>query len=202
MVRLILVISFLSIAAVGITATFWRQELRYQLPTPVPANYQSVALGQAIILPDNFLKGTAYFLHFYNPDCPCSRFNSKNVKSLIRHYGDSVKMVIVVPNPESAKQAKLEFENCDMYVDENNLVAQAAAVYATPQAVIVDQRHTLYYKGNYNKSRYCTAQASNFAELSLVALLQRQPPPQFGLLATQAYGCEWGKINDSIIELF
>ena len=200
MVRLALAITGLILSASGIGAIFWKQELRYQLPTPVPTNYNSIALGQAIALPDDFKKGTAYFVHFYNPDCPCSRFNSRHVKSLIRAHEDSIQMVIVVPDEQSFSKARNEFEDIPIVIDYQESIVQATGVYSTPQAVIVDQHHRLYYRGNYNKSRYCTAKATNFAELALVALLNQQPSPQFGLIATQSYGCEWGK--ESEIELF
>lgn len=202
MVRYLVVALALILAAVSIGFIFWEQEMKYQLPTPLPSNYQPVSLGESIQLPNDFNTSTAYFLHFYNPDCPCSRFNSKNVKFLIRSHGDSVRMVIVVPDAASAKQARSEFDDVTIYVDEKNQLALATGVYSTPQAVIIDDHQNLYYRGNYNQSRYCTSKATNFAELALVALFNHQPSPQFGLLATQSYGCEWGKTNEASIELF
>ena len=202
MVRYLIVALVLCLAAVGIASIFWKQEMKYQLPTPVPSNYQPVSLGQPVRLPNYFATSTAYFLHFYNPDCPCSRFNSKNVKSLIRIHGDSVRMVIIVPDPVAAQKARSEFDDVEIYVDEADQLAEATGVYSTPQAVIINQHHQLYYRGNYNKSRYCTSKATNFAELALVALLNHQPSPQFGLSATQSYGCEWDKTNEASIELF
>ena len=202
MVRYLVVALVLILASVSIGLIFWQQEMKYQLPTPVPSNYKLVSLGQSVRLPEDFNSSTAYFLHFYNPDCPCSRFNSKNVKFLIRSHGDSVRMVIIVPDLSSAKKARNEFGEVDIYVDETNQLALSTGVYSTPQAVIIDQHQKLYYRGNYNKSRYCTSKATNFAELALVALFNHQPSPQFGLLATQSYGCEWDKTNEASLELF
>ncbi len=200
MARVILVSSFLALAFAGIAALFWSQEAKYLLPTPVPSNYKTVATGTKIdvsLLP----KANAYFLHFYNPDCPCSRFNSRHVKSLIRAYGDSVKMLVVVPSARDLAKARQEFDQLEMIVDEDGAIALNCGVYSTPQAVIIDQNSLLYYRGNYNKSRYCTSRASNFAELSLIALLNDQPSPSFGILASQSYGCEWGEEKDEL-ELF
>jgi Domain of unknown function (DUF6436) len=182
-------------------AVFWQQELKYQLPTPVPAQYSEVAVGSSIdrsLLP----AGSAFFLHFYNPDCPCSRFNARHVKSLIRQFGDSVSMYIVVPNQQDLIKAQQEFDGQNFLVDEANAIAKTCGIYATPQAAIIDHAGKLFYRGNYNRTRYCTAKASNFAELSLVALLNKQPSPIFGLLATQAYGCQWDDPNKQDIELF
>ena len=200
MARLILVGGFLLTAAWAIGAVFWRQELRYALPTPVPHNYRAVAVG-SIVEHHALASGKAYFLHFYNPDCPCSRFNARHVKSMIRAHADSVAMYIVLPSHQDLPKAQREFAQQHFIVDEDGTLAQACGVYATPQAAIVDATGKLFYRGNYNRTRYCTAKATNFAELSLVALLNKQPSPSFGLLATQAYGCELTD-PESDIELF
>lgn len=189
--RLALSILFLTACFSGIAAIFWQQEYQYSLPTPVPANYKAVPVGQAVStrafsdLPEGPL-----FLHFYNPDCPCSRFNAKHLKSLIRQYRDSVQLFIIVPTHEAKRKAASEFGDEQHYlVDDNLQLAHAYGVYATPQAVLVDREGKLFYRGNYNKSRYCTTKASNYAELALVALLNNQNPPVFDFFATEAYGC-------------
>lgn len=199
--RIVAVCVFLIVAFLAMGAVFWQQELKYQLPTPVPAQYMPVSMGVTIdktLLP----AGSAYFLHFYNPDCPCSRFNANHVKSLIRQFSDSVSMYIVVPSHQDLSKAQSEFEGQNFIVDETNAIANACGVYSTPQAAIIDHTGKLYYRGNYNRSRYCTAKASNFAELSLVALLNRQASPAFGLMATQSYGCEWNDPDKNDFELF
>jgi hypothetical protein len=196
----IIVFSLILISCIaGVLAIFWHQELKYQLPTPVPAGYVSIKAKQRVSLPGDFTSGISYFLHFYNPDCPCSRFNARHIKSLIRNYSDSVRIVVVLATEGDIVRAKKEFsEDLQYFVDSDNAVAKACGVYSTPQAAIIDQEGHLFYRGNYNSSRYCTTRATNFAELSLIALLNHQPPPSFGLLSTQSYGCEWGKSKTDI----
>jgi hypothetical protein len=201
MARIVLAISSLAVAFSGIGYLFWQQELKYQLSTPVPQQFKAVAVGTPIRT-DLIPKSSAYFLHFYNPDCPCSRFNAKHVKSLIRSYHDSVRMLIVLPTSSDLRAAKKEFGDLEMIVDEGGNIARSCGVYSTPQAVILDWNGSLYYRGNYNKSRYCTSRASNFAELSLIALLNHQPSPSFGLMASTAYGCELPTENDENSEFF
>ena len=198
--RIILLVACLSICLGGIFTVFWKQELKYQLPTPVPGDYHAIDVGEPVSLPAVLSKDKAYFLHFYNPDCPCSRFNTRHLKSLIGTYHDSIAIVIVVPADTDIKKAQREFGNeLPILVDDQKAIAKSCGVYSTPQAAIVDKNQNLFYRGNYNRSRYCTARASNFAELSLIALINHHPPPAFGLAATQSYGCE---LNTAEIEFF
>ena len=190
MYQRIFLILFLSLLVSGIIALFWIHEIKYLRPTLVPQSYAAVMPGAKIKNP-SIEEGKIYFLHFYNPDCPCSRFNARHVKSLLRSYSETAIMKIVVTDQESLIKAQREFEGQSFLVDSKNELAKACGVYSTPQAVIVDQKATLYYRGNYNRSRYCTSKATNFAELALISLMNGQPSPSFGLLATQSYGCEW-----------
>lgn len=202
MARMFLSVLILLAASSAIGFVFWQQELKYQRPTPVPENYQAVAVGTRVELP-GIPKGDAAFLHFYNPDCPCSRFNARHLKSIIHSYADSVSIVVVVTDHEALAKAAREFEGVKVIIDPQGAWARACGVYSTPQAAIIDGSSKLYYRGNYNASRYCTARATNFAELSLIALLNHQPSPSFGLLATQSYGCSWeSEINKNQLVIF
>src|SRR5690349_21067133 len=106
--RVIALALTLGICVSGIIAIFWNQEMRYKLPTPVPVNYQPIAVGSNISLPEVFVKNNSYFLHFYNPDCPCSRFNIRHLRSLIAQYKDSVEIVVVVPSSAASENARGE----------------------------------------------------------------------------------------------
>ena len=82
---------------------FWQNEFKYNLPTPLPQNYNVIAMGSKIKLGaccafDN----KPVFIHFFNPDCPCSRFNVPHVSELIKKYGDKVNFKIVVLNKKKS----------------------------------------------------------------------------------------------------
>lgn len=189
--RTFLVVVILAASLCGVASVFWKQELQYQRPTPVPVTYREVAVGSPVVFPSLLANGEAHFIHFYNPDCPCSRFNAKHINSLIRSYGDSVRFVIIVPEQQYVRKAATAFgETLTILADPEGVIANACGVYSTPQAAIIDREGKLFYRGNYNSSRYCTVRATNFAELSLIALLNNSPSPAFGLMATQSYGCE------------
>lgn len=197
----VVVVVVLIFSGIGIGLIFWKQELKYQLPTPVPVDYQPVKIGEKISPLSVLQPGESYFLHFYNPDCPCSRFNARHLKSLVRSYSDSVHIKIILASSKHLEKAKSDLgDELEFIVDSDNSIAKSCGVYATPQAAIIDREGKLYYRGNYNASRYCTARATNFAELSLIALLNDQPSPSFGLFATQSYGCEWD--DTDLIQFF
>ncbi len=184
---------WLSLVFACIAYLFWKNEYVYSLPTPVPIAYVPVKTGEPIRLTDNlvFEQSKPVFLHFFNPSCPCSRFNISHVKSLFRKYQDRVSFVVVVMNStanytEEEIQDKFDF-NVPVLFEPS--VAKACGVYSTPQAAILTAQHKLYYRGNYNKSRYCTNKDSYYAQNALDSLLQNVPSPQFSALATTAYGC-------------
>jgi hypothetical protein len=191
---LIIIWLILLLSAVG--ALFWYNEWVYHLPTPIPENYKPVSQGKVIKLnkllePDHT---KPLFLHFFNPDCPCSRFNITNFKSLVKLYGHQVKFVIVVMNNNfySAKQIQDKFD-LDLPVIFDASLAASCGVYSTPQAVLLDQDHALYYRGNYNSSRYCTDEKTSYAKIALEGLLHNHEKMSFNQLALRAYGCQLPK---------
>jgi hypothetical protein len=191
--RYFFITSFLLTVSGVVAYIFWSEEVRYSLPTPIPVNYKAVSVTTTIELKEfGFSEASAKYLHFYNPDCPCSRFNAKHIKELIKAHGDSIEAYIVVPSKGDVKAVKREFgEALQLVVDDDSKIAGACGVYATPQAVIIDHQQQLFYRGNYNQARYCTTKATNYAELALVSLINGASPPVFGLSATQSYGCSW-----------
>jgi len=88
----------------------------------------------------------------------------------------------------SAKQIKDKFD-IDIPVSFDSTLAAACGVYSTPQAVLVDAGRHLYYRGNYNKSRYCTDSRSNYAQMAIDSLFGNVPRPVFSGFALKAYGC-------------
>lgn len=181
--------SFL-LAAIGFL--FWQNEFKYSLPTPIPKNYHSIAMGAKIDLSQCCpFDSKPVFFHFFNPDCPCSRFNVPHVAGLIKKYGDRVNFKIVVLNKQKTftiEEIQKKFDaQIPVYFDQN--IAKKCGVISTPQAVLLDSSHNLYYRGNYNKTRYCTDADSNYAQMAIDSLLKQTNSPSFNALALRAYGC-------------
>lgn len=193
-----LAIAWLILLSGGIAFIFWQYQWKYSLPTPVPEGYHAVARGTLVQLPASAQalrtrNGKPLFLHFFNPDCPCSRFNMPQFKALVDQYGDKIDFAIVVMGPKAftaaAIQNKFNLPH-PLPVLQDSAVAAACGVYSTPQAVLIDARGQLYFRGNYNRSRYCTDERTSFAKQALDGLLQGNYSLIFSPLALQAYGCQ------------
>ncbi|MGH9657033.1 MAG: thioredoxin fold domain-containing protein [Bryobacteraceae bacterium] len=182
-----------------IGVVFWYQDWRYSMPTPRPSGLVQPPAGSTLVLPAALAEhspeaqGRPLVLHFFSTSCPCSKFNLDHVRDLIRRYRDRVTFVAVLEsrNPESALRSYAGLGlGIPATVDTAENLAARFGVYSTPQVVILDHRGRLYYRGNYNTSRYCTNPATEFARLSIEGLLARHPAPLFIASATTAYGCE------------
>ncbi|WP_375563192.1 redoxin domain-containing protein [Bernardetia sp. OM2101] len=188
-------------------ASFWWQEWQYLLPTPVPEGYQEVFVGKQIsnevllqfsdFQSKKSIKTTQkpIFLHFFSPFCPCSKFNIAHINYLVERYGNEIDFYAIIFNDSEYEMEFIDFsEKYDIPIptilDKKNTIAAACGIYATPQAAIITSEGKLFYKGNYNVSRYCNNRDTNFAEQALGALLEGKNPPDFGELADKAYGCE------------
>jgi thiol-disulfide isomerase/thioredoxin len=184
---------WLTVLMVTIAGFFWFNQLVYSMPTPVPNQYKNVATGTKIHTASNlhFATSKPVFLHFFNPECPCSKFNMAHFKKLVKDYGDSLNFAIVVMSdqPYTEKDIQERFGlNIPVVQDEN--LAKSCGVYSTPQAVLLKSDQTLYFRGNYNKSRYCTDEKTSYAKLAIEELLQHRATVKMDPLALIAYGCK------------
>ena len=131
-------------------------------------------------------------LHFFNPDCPCSRFNVEHISALEQRFGREVLFVAVLAegDPAAMRRAYRALPlTLPSYVDADHTLADALGVYSTPQAAVLDGTGRLFYQGNYNVTRYCRDRRTEFARLALESVLAGGPPPLVSTAANTAYGC-------------
>ncbi|RZJ70144.1 MAG: AhpC/TSA family protein [Flavobacterium sp.] len=188
-----LVTSWLLLVLTCVCWIFWSTELVYAKPTPIPSDYREVSAGSAIDVSQTFDRssGKPILIHFFNPDCPCSKFNIKHVKSLVSKYKDSFDFAIVVLS-EKGKYDASDINDkfgLDLQISFDEDIAKKCGVISTPQAVILDAESRLFFKGNYNKARYCTDAKSDYARMAIDSLLKHKTDPKFNPLAHVAYGC-------------
>jgi hypothetical protein len=190
--KILISAGILLIATSSIAFIFWNQEMQYALPTPIPVGYKPIFTGQFVNLPEKnvFSDNQPILLHFFNPDCPCSRFNIKEFMTMAEAYQDKISVYTIIPEDSDIERARRLTDNkFPVLVDTQGKFSSVCGVYATPQAVLLNKDHQIFYKGNYNISRYCTDKKTAFAAIALQRMLSGQTPPVFGKEATTAYGC-------------
>jgi thiol-disulfide isomerase/thioredoxin len=192
-VKKIITIAWLLGILCSMAYIFWYTDWKYSLPTPVPKQYHPVPVGALIDLSGKLPVSSdkPVFIHFFNPDCPCSRFNIPYFKSLAKKYKDKISFAIIVLNNSAytAREIQNKFD-VDIPVSFDSSIAAACGVYSTPQAVLLDARRHLYYRGNYNRSRYCTDTRSSYAQLAIDSFFNNTDRPAFDMYALKPYGCE------------
>ncbi|MBK6606967.1 MAG: hypothetical protein IPO06_00050 [Leptospiraceae bacterium] len=166
--------------------------------TPIPKEYQSIEIGTRIHFDDPRIpSGQAMFIHFSNPSCGCAQFIKKHFIELVKDFSSQVQFIVVVEaeNQQLITQEiqdltdklQLAATNVIFLQDVNGNLAKKVGVYSTPQAVILDSEQKLFFRGNYNASRYSTNTKTQYAYLALNGLLEKKSPEK--LKAGYAIGC-------------
>src|SRR5476651_283437 len=102
--RLFLIFASTGFLLAAVSYTFWQQDLKYSRPTPKPASLKEVVFGSRPELPElpRFGDGKPVFLHFFNPGCPCSRFNLDHVRMLVTQQ-QQVHFIAVLQGDDAGK---------------------------------------------------------------------------------------------------
>lgn len=189
--RLFATVSLLGCVLLTIGYLFYSQELKYWMLTPIPKGFKSIDIGSEVDV-DLIRSSDRKFIHFYNPNCPCSKFNTRSYKSLLRQYGNDFACYVVIQKSiKGLTGDEIEFLkklNVEIVVDTDRHLANAYGVYSTPQIVLVDAMNHIYYRGNYNQARYCSSLATNYAKIAIDSML-RGTEYLFPKNAFSAYGC-------------
>lgn len=180
--KLILFSIVIPTAGILIGWVFWKQELQYTLPTPVPQNFADIKAGTKVDLVKEIptTEGKPTLLHFFNFDCPCSRFNMRDFESMAKQFSDDVNFYVVIQSEDekdSDRFAKKYGLDVPTILDKDGGISDKCGIYATPQGVLLDKEFTIYFKGNYNIARYCTKKETKFAEIAIGHLLKNEPLP-------------------------
>jgi len=193
--KLILFLMVIPMAGILIGWVFWKQELQYALPTPVPANFVDVKAGTKVDLAKVITSsgGKPTLLHFFNFDCACSRFNMRDFESMAKQFGNDVNFYVVIQSEDEEDRDRFNKKydlDIPTILDKDGSISDKCGIYATPQGVLLDKEFTIYFKGNYNLARYCTKKETKFAELAIGHLLKNEPLPlalQYAL--KEPFGC-------------
>lgn len=152
----------------GTAWAFWWFQFRFLPPVEVPLLSHEQLIQLAEQLPSS---ETPRVVHFFNPDCLCSRFNESHVRMIIRRYQQlGVEFAVLVPAPTQIALAERVFG-----VPAFSYALDAAQLY-TPMALVLDHQADLAYIGSYSDSLLCTFETGQLIEDALDALLNNQRP--------------------------
>ncbi len=185
----------MSLLLAGMVGMFWWQDWQYSQPTPKPAQLFQPAFGAIVHLEPTLRAydrpGKPLLLHFFNSDCPCSRFNIDHLRALKKQFGiQGVSFVAVVQGtPDQIRSFKKYELETPVVEDPDGRIAFQLGVYSTPQAVILTPKHELYFRGNYNLTRYCSDPRTEFVRLALEHLINGERLGKQPEAALIAYGC-------------
>ena len=180
-----------------IGVAFWFQDWQYALPTPRPDGLFQPALGSRPELPAALQSlrnpGRPLLVHFASAQCPCTEFNLDHVRTFQKNFGGRVDFVVVLQTNSAPEEATREFDGLHLsmsrVVDRDGQTAAALGVYGTPQAALLDADGHLFYRGNYNRSRYCQDESSEFVRIALSALVSGRVLPNLPQQAFVTFGC-------------
>ena len=131
-------------------------------------------------------------------------------KRIAKKYEKDINFYVIIQSEE--EQALDDF--MDKYeldiptiLDKEGAISDICGIYSTPQAVIIDKNSDLFFKGNYNKARFCTRKETRFVDKAIEHLLAGEDLPLYIEYAlTQPFGCtlpsDDGHHNEYEVALF
>ena len=196
-VKFMIWITILSSFILIIGYVFWTEEVKFWTPTPKPDSVKEINMGEKAPLAVIGINGDLdrpLLIHFYNPFCPCSKFNFKEFKKITSDYKGKMDFLLVAQTDKDVPNLKSEISNkffnkINIKIDTSGNIAEEFGVYSSPQVVLVDDQGYIFYKWNYNSARYCTNKQTAYASISIEKLLNDRGVPDFTSQATTPYGC-------------
>jgi hypothetical protein len=138
---------------------------------PGKGNRRRIAAVFAINLALIALIGATFFVQDYRYSLPTPRPKGFTPAELRRK--------IAIPYPDGRP----------VLLDPTGSWSKKCGVYSTPQAVVLDRNDRIVFSGNFNSTRFCSENATQFARIALTAVVAHKPVPPMPASATTPYGC-------------
>ena len=162
--------------------------------------FQSGELGQRL---ENLVeasyrtenKAAISVIHFWDPDCPCSRFNEVHVKKIISSYiAKNVQFTIVVKG--GTAEARHEHMRLAQQVFQDSAVKEIRSDWpvqngppSSPAVAVINRQGQLVYFGPYSLGARCAPDKGKFVETVLDKLDSEKNSASKKQLNTLAVGC-------------
>ncbi|ALP51907.1 hypothetical protein Tel_01455 [Candidatus Tenderia electrophaga] len=134
--------------------------------------------------------GRITVVHFWDPDCACSRFSDAHVAELIQAYGSRGVAFIVVPRAvaarDEARRRAVELFGAPVTV----AAMDDLAMPSSPAAAVLDAAGRLVYFGPYSNGAVCGAGGDAFVEKALDKALAGDTAQVLNMAAVGCF-CDW-----------
>lgn len=170
--------------------------------------FESGELGQRLekLVASEYLAGkesSISVIHFWNPDCPCNRFNEVHVKKIISDYAaKNVTFTVVVGgrNKEERNQRQILAKQIFSHAAVKDIRSDWAMNQGPPSSPavgIVNSEGELVYFGPYSLGARCAPDKGKFVETVLNNLedsKKRTGKKQLNTLAVGCF-CPWRSVS-------
>lgn len=134
-------------------------------------------------------------IHFWNPDCPCNRFNEVHVKKIITDYAEkNVNFTIVVSG--SSEKERNQRQALAEKIFNHSAVKEIRSDWpmhkgppSSPAVAVLNRRGELVYFGPYSLGARCAPDKGKFVESVLDGLYASKKSADKKQLNTLAVGC-------------
>ncbi|PSL16201.1 hypothetical protein CLV44_102124 [Marinobacterium halophilum] len=164
---------------------FWWFQLRWYQPLEDltgDALFDSTRLQASQTRPDAALE----IVHFYDGNCPCTRFNTPHVQALSQQYrSDDVRLRVLVPSADQLDKVRQLFPHA-----EHAVATPQNAPPASPSALVISRELGAQYLGPWSPGAVCNARSGDYVAQVLDQLLTGKRHEQTFQLARGCL-CPW-----------
>jgi hypothetical protein len=158
----------------------------------------SALLSDTPVTADADRQNMATVIHFWDPACPCSRFNERHVRDIVSGYRDrGIRFVVIaraghgLTHDALATRARAAFGDAVQLMDAPTGTLTDLTP-SSPATAILDAEGELAYFGPYSTGALCTSTTGVFAERVLDQLLLGHNPQQWNTWASGCF-CSWNR---------
>jgi len=143
-------------------------------------------------------------VHFWNPDCPCSRFNQPHVQQIISDYGrNNVRFTVVVGGATEKIRQQHQVEarkifNFEAVIDIRSDWPMESGPPSSPAVGVMNSSGELVYFGPYSLGARCSPEKGKFVE-KVIEQLKNNNQSVKKQLNTLAVGCFCPWASQSLI---
>lgn len=133
-------------------------------------------------------------VHFWNPECPCNRFNEVHVKKIISEYADKNVQFTIMVSGNSAEKRKLQEDRARKIFTHQAVInirsdwPMEKGPPSSPAVGVINNHGELVYFGPYSLGANCSPDKGKFVE-NILDHLNDEKKIQKKQLNTLAVGC-------------